>query len=605
MLYNGGGNMVIGVSFIICSLIYMLLLCIVYFSKKRIKTIETKIYSLLLVLNVIGLILELICCLTVSHMDVVPILNVICNRAYLIYFATFISLFTLYIYITCNNYNLISKSKKLLFIVIYVLLILCVLIFPLKYYYDSNAVYSYGLAASSLMVVSLLFIIIDFICVFKNLGHLFKKKIIPMIALLIFFIIAFIIRNINPGIILITCSFALVTAIMYFTIENPDVKMIEQLSRNKKLIEQGNEDKSNFLFRMSQEVKKPIDDIIRINSIISNTNDLEIIKRGIKYIDYNSKELKFFVNNVLDVTKMDTYNIKMVDSVYNVYNIFVEMFARYESMIDKKINFRYSISKNIPEVLYGDSVKLKQIVTTILDNAINHTKEGFIDINVDSIVKNDICRLIISIEDSGNGMSLDKVNELLSISNDLSEQDIKKLDKMNLDLNIATKIIKLLGGQIIIKSQENIGSQFIVAICQKIKGIESIDNFDDYMMLSSNKKKILIVDNKKNDLDVIISCLKKYDVEVIKSMYGMDCVERINKNQKYDLILIDDEMEPITGFNTFEKLRLIKHFKTPTVIMLDKSKEGIKHHYLKEGFKDYLLKDDMENEIKRIIKIVK
>ena len=601
--------MIVGVSFIICSLIYILLLCCAFFSKKRIKTLETDIYTVLLVLNIIGLILELMCCFTVVHMNEIPVINILCNRMYLIYFATFITLFTVYMYVTCNKNNIaikgeknaFNKNEKVIIVVSYIIIICCVLFLPLNYYYDSNAVYSYGPAADSLIITSLIYIIIDFMCVFKNLKKLNKKKLIPMGALMILFIMAFIIRNINPGIILITCSFTFVTAIMYFTIENPDVKVIEQLRMNKKLIEQGNEDKSNFLFRISQEVKKPIDDILKVNDILNNTDDIETIKKGIKYIDYNSKELKFLVNNVLDVTKMDSYNIKIIDSTYNVYNIFTEIFTKYENIIDKKIEFRHNISKNLPQVLYGDSVKLKQVVTTILENACEYTIKGFIEVNVDSIIKNDICRLIISISDSGCGMSLDKVNELLSISNDLTEEDITKLDNINLDFNIASKIIKLCGGQVIIKSEEGIGSEFIITVDQKIKNEELDNKFNDYTTILSNKKKILIVDDKKEELDYLVNYLKDYNVDIATSMYGIDCLDRLNNKQKFDLILLKDEMKILTGINTFQKLKDIDNFKIPVVIILDKSKESIKHHYIEEGFSDYLLKEDIDNEIKRII----
>ena len=180
----------------------MILLCIVYFSKKRINTVETNIYSQLLMLNVVGLFLEFLCCFSVMNMDKFPIYNMIVNRLYLVYFASFISLFTVYIYVVCSKASEIgkigqikfNKIEKSIIFSIYGILLLCVLVLPLKFNNEPNIVYSFGPATDALIVSCCLFMIIDFICIFVNIKKLDKKKIIPMFALLICFVLAFIIR---------------------------------------------------------------------------------------------------------------------------------------------------------------------------------------------------------------------------------------------------------------------------------------------------------------------------------------------------------------------------------------------------------------------------
>ena len=579
------------------SLVYVMLIGMVYFSKKRINNIENKLYGALIITNMFGLVLDIFSVYTIIHMNEIPIINLIVTKAYLIYLLTWITILTIYMKAISNTNN-----RYIQFLFIYIISLILIVVLPLNYF-NEGAIYSYGMSANYLYLISGVYMVMWIYYLFKSLKNFKKKKYLPMFAYMSIGLIVIIIQNLNPEILLMTSMETFVTFLMYFTIENPDLSMIEQLRQNKSLIEKSNEDKSNFLFRMTQEVRKPIDDIIKVNNIMENSNDIDTINKGIKYIEYNAKELKNLINNVLDISKIDAYNIKMIDSTYNIYNVYSEMISRFSPKINKNIQFRYNISKNIPKDLYGDAVKIKQVITTILQNAIDYTNKGFIDFNIDSIVKNDICRLIITIEDSGKGMSLDKVNELLSIDDELNNEDLKTLDNMNLDFKIASKIVKLLGGHIIIKSEEDKGSEFIVSIEQRIKKDKKNDfDFEDDSLSLFGKKKVLVVDDKNNNLTEIVEFLKKYNIEVYTTMYGQDCIDRILNKNKYDLILMGDEMSPKTGLNTLQELQKINKFKTPVIIMLDKNKEAIKHHYINDGFKDYILKSDLNKELDRIIK---
>lgn len=591
--------------FQVCSLFYMIMIMILFFSKSRLKNEETKIFSILSTVNIIGITLDIII-VYLSYVSPGCSPLYILNKFYLIY----VSIWTLLFFYYVISITKIKKEKKKKFYflgtVILFVTTMVILFLPIYLYNKDNVMYTYGPSVTSLWVSEAILVSILAIFVVGNIKKIMSRKYIPLLVLIFLCFIALIVRMIDPGILLTTTIITYINILMYHTIENPDISMIEQLKRNKVLVEKGNEDKSNFLFKLTQEVRKPIDDIIRVNDIMSNAEDRETTDKGIKYIGYNAKQLKVLINEVLDVSKMDAYNIKMMPTTYNIYNVFTEIISRFQSKVNNDIEFRYNISNNIPKMLYGDDIKIKQILSTILQNSVDYTRKGYIDLNVDSIVKNDICRLIISIEDSGCGMSLDKVNELLSLENNLDEQDIKKLDKMNLDLNIATKIIRLLGGQIIIKSELNVGSEFIIAIDQKIeksnKDVISSRKIEEYSRILTQSKRVLIVDDDKRELDEIVKYLKKYNVEVLTTMYGQDCVDRIINRQKYDLIIMDDEMQPQTGINTLQKLQEIHKFKTPVVIMLDRTKEGIKQHYLNDGFSDYLLKSNFTSEIDKIMK---
>lgn len=589
----------------VSALVYTIVTTIIFFTKEKINKVENRIYKKLLISTIIAMITELLIVLTLNAGIIGTIIQklfLICLVFWLAFFMTYSFAVTTFDSKKSEKYNIIKYRKlHIAFLIANLLISVLIIILPMQFNSIGNSKYTSGPAVNVVFITLGLYTFIAAILVLKNIKKIRQKNYIPIIALIILLTLEGIIQKSHPEILLSNFVFGLIVYLMYHTIENPDTKMIEQLEENKKIIEQGNTDKSNFLFRMSQEVKKPIDDIIRVNKIIDETNDLETIKKCSKYIDYNSKELKALVNGVFDVSKMDTYNIKMFDSIYNVHNVFTEIFTRYENIIDSNIDYRYNISNNLPKELYGDPVKLKQVINTILENSIKYTKTGFIDINVDSIVKNDVCRLIISIEDSGIGMSIDKVNKLLIVTESLTDDELKKLDQMNLDINIATKILRILGGQLIIKSEENVGSQFTIILEQRINDNKSEKNYSKYSLFL-NKKHILIVSDKQQELNLISKYFEDKKIDLVKSMYANECIDRINNNERYDLIIVDDEMKPTTGINLLQQLKEIKKFKIPVVILLDENKEAIKEHYLEDGFSDYILKKDFNNELDRITK---
>ena len=588
------------------ALILMSFIMIVFFSKKRLHQVEDNTYAFLVIITffttLFGIILGL---LVVPEFHINNFIITIANKVYLSLLFIWTLIITFYtFYVSRIKKGFVLKHIRL-FNLIGLLNVLLIFILPIRTEIQNGSALANG---PSVMLTYLLIgicYIIMFVLLIMDHKNIKNVKYVPIYSLTILGSLSLVIQVIFPGLnYLINPTLILIVTFMYFTIENPDVKIIEQLTRNKKLIEQSNEDKSNFLFRISQEVRKPIDDIIRVANISINERTKDNKDQGLKYIDNRARSLKTIVNDVLDISKMDTYNIKMINSTYSIYNVFKEITSKYENIINDNIEFRYSISKSIPKVIYGDSVKVKQVLTTIMENAIKHTKEGFVDLQIDGIVKNNVCRLIITIEDSGSGMSLDKVNQLLSIDNELDKDEIKMLDGMNLNLNVATKIARLLGGQIIIKSEEGIGSEFIITIDQQV--LNNNDNEEKYIREYSkslfSKKRILLVTDKKNLLINVSEYLKKYQVDLFTSMYGQDCIDKINEGNYYDLIIMDDEMQPKTGINTLQVLRQIPRFKIPVVIMLDKNKESIKGYYINDGFSDYILLENLSSEIDKIVK---
>ena len=589
----------INVFLMVASLFYLILIAVLYFSKEKVQNFETKLYKYILISSIIGVILDLIGVYVSINVDDTHIIRWIVLKLYYAYLLTITYLLTVYMFIPGNYIKLNKKQSRemKIYTFIYIICILIHLVLPISYFKDGNIIYAYGPDNTFLYAVVGITIFWWLIFLLKDIKKFKQKKNLPIVCFVILMAPVIYIQMKNPEYLLVSGLISFIVVMMYHTIENPDVKIINELNKNRKLIEKANEDKSNFLFRMAQEVRQPVDNIIEANGVMKKIEHNEEMDKGLRYVDYESKNLKSIVNDVLGVSRIDSYNIKLYKTNYRPAKFFEEIFTKYKATVNEKIEFRSNISKNIPEILYGDAVKLKQVISTILENAVEYTKEGFIECNVDAIIKNDVCRLVITIEDSGIGMSIDKVNEILSYDQELTEEEIQSLDQVNLNLNIASKIIKLLGGNIIVKSEEKVGTEFIIVIEQKIKETKQ-PKVAEYEEITS--KRVLLVDNNKEFIEEISKELKKYNIEIVTTMYGSDCVEKIKNNQKYDLIILDDEMEPDSGLATLKELKKIPKFKTPVIVTLEKGKEPIKEHYIEEGFKDYLLKEKIETETKRI-----
>ena len=584
------------VSFSICSLIYIIMFNVVYFGKKRINSLENRIYSALLITTTIGLLIDIIGFISLQSGDATSLQNILIAKIYLIYYFTWAFVLTVYtLQISFKdkyNESNVKKAKMM-----YIIFDAVILLMPV--YIKSGILnpYSYGLAVNFVYFLSAICIGIMIICLILNRKNIKQRKYIPLLALIIGGTLVVTIQKYNPNLLLLTTTESLITALMYFTIENPDMQMVEELSENKKLTEQNYEEKTKFIFKISQDLKKPLQDITNLsNEIIENPKNIE---EKIKTININSKQLYTYVNNALDVSKMDINNLKIVETTYNTKNFFEELKLRIKSEIknsNKNIEFRYEISNNIPEYLQGDNTKLKQIIMSTIYDSIKYTKEGFIELNINTIIKYGICRLMIDISDSGSGMSIHKINEILNVSEKIDSKEQERIDKLDISLPLAHKIIKSLNGSFIIKSEENKGTNFLIIIDQKIlENKKEKTKLEKFAKKIINEKKILVVTVDNDIVNKIQETFGEY--EIINSLYGHDAEERLKK-EKFELILVDDELKNESGI---EVLKLIKEStKKPIIIMIDKNKEFMSEHYIEDGFTNYVIKQNIEEELKKI-----
>ena len=582
-------------SFSICSLVFMLIFLITYFSKRRLKNKDNSIYSFLIITNIIGLIIDIIGYITMHNLNLNSFLNIIISKLNLIYYFTWLYLFVIYIiYISKITKNSIFSNISKIKYICYLINISFILILPLYINNEGDKIYSYGPSASYVYFISIIFAIIIIYCLFRNLKKITKKEFIPLILFVILGLIVMLVQMIFPTVLLLLYSESIITAIMFFTIENPDVKMLNELYKNKEIMESNYEDKYNFLFEITQESRNPLKSIENICSNIEEEKDIKVIKENVKDLSNLAKRLDFTINNVMNVSTLDAQKINIIDKKYNLKKICEELTKRVSLENKKDVEFKYIIPHN-DLYLYGDDMKIKQVLYSLIVNSLEKTNVGYVEFKVNEIEKYDYARVIFMVTDSGPGIEIDKINEILSATGALDKEEVELLNKKEVDVKLCQKVIKLMGGNLMIKSDLGKGSEFILTIDQRVYHDETKSILSNYENVVNNYKKALIVSQDKTLISKVKNILNKNDVSYSVLYYGLDAVDKIKSHKKYDFILISDEMKEVSGLSTLKEMQKVKGFSSPCIVMLNESKKGLAKHYIEDGFSDYIINEDIDS----------
>lgn len=590
--------------FSIVSLIYSLILLIVFSIKKHIKTRENKIYSLILFTNFIGLILEILECISISNN--IEWLISISLKLYQVYLLTWVSLLVIYTFTLCSEKEANNRFFLNSIIIIIVLNIID-LFLPTLLFNENTVVYSYGPSVSFVALVSTIEIVAIIIMLLINFKNISKRKIIPLLSLGILGIIILIVRHFFPGLLLITSGETVVTFIMYFTIENPDIQLIEELNTAKEAAEKANHAKSDFLSNMSHEIRTPLNAIVGFSESLKEDNIPDAAKEKVNDILMASNNLLEIVNGILDISKIEANKLEIINKEYDIHSMLDELVALTKARIgDKGLEFKVNLDQSIPSVLYGDNVRLKQIILNILTNAVKYTKEGFIEFTVSSVIKDNVCRLIISVEDSGIGIKEESLPKLFSKFERLDVEKQMTIEGTGLGLAITKKLVDLMNGKIIVQSVFGQGSKFTISIDQRIiateKPITKQQAASESKVVDANGARILIVDDNELNIKVASVLLKKYHFNIDSCTSGIECIAKIKNNEKYDIIFLDDMMPRLSGRDTLKRLNEMSEFNTPVIALTANAITGMKQEYLSCGFDDYLSKPIEKLELERVIK---
>lgn len=570
-------------------LVYIILLALVFFNQKSLKKFENDIYGVLIICILFQLILGIISYYSILYKDNYPIFNFITNKFYLITLWGWIMIFTMYV--ISISLNLSDPSKlykyKSIYFIIAALNTIITFCLPISYVIEGKTMYSTGYATYFTYISAIISICAILITIIINFKKMKNKKYLPTLLFIGLGTFFMFLQMKIPNLFLVSPLEAFITFLMYFTIENPDVNIIEELSKSRLTAEQSVDEKQQFIYLVTNQVRDVMDQVDNLCQDSLNQESKEMINNNMLSIRGLIKNSKIRINEMLNVSDTDASNLKITKSKYNIKLLIEEIKIQTKSKVNESIDFRVNIGDNIPEEVYGDSLKLKQIISTLLDNSIKYTKSGFIELRVACLIKYDICRLIITVEDSGVGMDSITINDILKDNGDLTEKDIEVNDQLNLNLKIVQKIINLSGGVMTIDSVPNKGTSIKIVIDQK-EVLEENNQLQKYSNELLSKKNVAIVVNDAMMLKDIKRTLNNIDLNIEYFDESIKCLNNIRNRVNYDLIIIEENMPKIPAYSLYQKIKMNKTFKGKIVIISLSKDLKYRKSLLNEGFDDVI-----------------
>lgn len=594
---------------IICMLL-CILLAFLYFPRKKILTKENSVYSALLICNIICLIVELLFYLNAYNKNEI-IINIM-EKLYYSFNSVWIFLHTIYILVVINNdikskfLNLLKTKGLVITFLIFIPIIIFIL--PVNHIFEENIlIKSTGPASNFMFLWCIILISFNILLVLIFSKKIKKSKGIPLMVFVLLLVVEMLMGIFGIQLLLITFPMTINSFLMYFTIENPDVKMIEQLNVAKDQAEKANQAKTEFLSNMSHEIRTPLNAIVGFSECMLSAPDLSDETRGFaKDIVDSSQNLLEIVNGILDISKIEANKMEIIQKEYNPREVFNSLTKLvYPRIKEKPIEFKVNISPDLPGILKGDMGKVKQVVLNILTNAAKYTDEGEIEFTITCVNRTDIKRsaLYVAVKDTGRGIKKEDINKLFNKFERMDEDRNTTIEGTGLGLAITKSLTEMMGGKVTVSSNYGEGSTFRIYLEQEIISMEIPETDDEEIVIDYNKnkgKRILIVDDSKINLKVANQILKPYDFNIKLVESGYEALELLESGT-FDLILMDIMMPKMNGIETLRRLKEMDGFNIPVVALTADAIEGTEEKYKNVGFNAYLSKPIDRYELDRVL----
>lgn len=391
-----------------------------------------------------------------------------------------------------------------------------------------------------------------------------------------------------------------------------------ETQKEKLSAEAANQAKSSFLANMSHEIRTPINAIIGMNEMILRESRERRIQRYAGNIKNASKSLLTLINDILDFSKVESGKMEIINGNYQVSSLLNDLVNMIQPRaVDKGLELKLDIDEQIPCELYGDEVRIRQIITNLLTNAVKYTKAGCVTLKVrcTRLPGSDKVRLDVAVVDTGIGIKKEDREKLFSTFQRVDEKANRGIEGTGLGLALSKQLLELMDSRLLLNSEYGRGSAFFFGLVQKIVDDKPIG---DYKALyertlqdtacyqesfQAPDARILVVDDTRMNLEVCKGLLKKTRIQVDTADSGLECLNMIMKKE-YHIIFLDHKMPHMDGVQCLERMRRLENnpnANTKVIALTANAVSGAKEFYLSHGFDDYLAKPIQSEKLEALL----